>query len=212
MNSVPKPRSVIPYFDKLQIWLQDPAADGDLVRAARGCGRGGLYHEEKPARFDANFRQRIELRQPTEAGLLWVARHNDALMNRLEVALDYVFDCQSDRDTAFDFFHRYLVRRWHGKKQKIKLVRGCQKKHNGKRKASEVVGEAEEAETRYDAARAANKTISYREGFSRATGELHCLHLEWHLNGVRSLRSAGIHSPEGRIAAGVLRFIARHDE
>jgi hypothetical protein len=194
MNSVPKPRAVRPYFDKLQIWLPVPANDEELAQAKSGCGQGGLFSECKTARFDAKFQQRIELRQPTDAGLHWAAKHHDGLVNRLEVTLDYVFDCEADRDAAFNFFHRHLVRRWHGKKQKIKLVRGDSSRRSRKRSEPQLVEEIEVGETRYDAGRAPNKIVFYQEEFTRVTGELHCLHLEWHLNGVRSLRSAGIHS------------------
>jgi hypothetical protein len=75
--------------------------------------------------------------------------------------------------------------------QNIKLIRG---RKEGRKVKSEVVDEIEMAETRYDAWRAPNKICFYRDKPCRLTGEIHCLHLEWHLNGLRAVRRAGIES------------------
>jgi hypothetical protein len=189
-----RPTSVWPYFDKIQIWLRQPIdrATADMLR--KMCGRGGIYVDPLlGARFDRAYRQRIELRQPSPAALQWVANRPDALINRLEIALDYIFKDINQKDEAFDFLHRRLVRRWHGKKQKIKLVRSGKE-----RRKAELVDEddIETGQTRYDAGRAPNKIVFYRNQYSRITGELHCLHLEWHANGKKAVQALGIKTGE----------------
>jgi hypothetical protein len=158
-----------------------------IAELRRSCGRGGLYIDNRGARFDSVYRQRIELRQPSQLAFQWLAKRQDALINRVEIALDFVFEDINRRDEAFEFIHHHLVRRWHGKKQKIKLVRSS--KQN---RTPELVDEIGMGQTRYDAWRAPNKIVFYRNQFSRITGELNCLHLEWHLNGLRAVRNAGI--------------------
>lgn len=189
-----KPVSIYPYYDKVQVWLKRPASR-EVVKELRGqCGH--LYSDNHRARFDATYQQRLEFKQPTERALRWIAKREDALINRVEVALDFIFDTPAERDDTFEFLHRHLVRRWHGKTQKIKLVRSGAKSGKGKKGLPELVDEIEMGETRYDAGRAPNKIVFYRNQYSRITGELNCLHLEWHLNGVRPVSSAEIGSGE----------------
>ena len=88
------------------------------------CGRGSLFAENKPARFDFNLKQQLELRQPTYEALRWIASRNDVLINRVEVSLDFVFGGDEERDDAFEFLHRHLVRRWHRRHREVKLVKG----------------------------------------------------------------------------------------
>jgi hypothetical protein len=48
--------------------------------------------------------------------------------------------------------------------------------------------------------RAPNSIVFYQPGFSRITGELNVLHLEWRLNRLRSVRNAGIESGRDLLA------------
>ena len=186
--SYPTTTGVYSYFDKVQFWVHQPLNPATLAALKEQCGRGGIHADNNPARFDFRYRQRIELKQPSEDALRWLAGHDDALINRLEIAIDYVFENQTRKDVAFEFLHRHIVRRWHGRNQAIKLVSG---KRENKRQPR-VVDEIQDGETRYDAYRAPNKIVIYRNKHSRITGELHCLHLEWHLNLLKTVRGVGI--------------------
>jgi hypothetical protein len=136
---------------------------------------GHLHVGRQPARFDASFRQRLELKQPSARALRWIANREDALINGTEVAVDFVFANWAERDDALEFLHRHLVRRWHGQ-HRIRVLSGA-------------------AATRYDARRTArNVLVLYRQTFSRITGELCVLHLEWRANGSRAVRATGISS------------------
>jgi hypothetical protein len=75
-----------------------------------------------------------------------------------------------------------LLRRWHGRKQNIRIVKTSTEENRP-------------SGTRYDAARsAANVIVVYGQSHSRITGELNCLHLEWRVSGLNSVRNAGIRS------------------
>jgi hypothetical protein len=185
MNDVTPPQAARPYFDKVQIWLEQAIGNTEINALEKMCGQGGIYHENRPARFSSRFRQRIELRQPTDAALSGLGNYGRGLVNRLEVSIDYIFSSVEQCDAAFAFLHFHLVRRWHGQCQMVKLVGA----------GGRVVCEIGLDETRYDAGRAANKTVFYRTAASRITDEPHCLHFEWHLNGARAVAAAGIGSP-----------------
>ncbi|MFZ0846153.1 MAG: hypothetical protein WAM62_10205 [Pseudolabrys sp.] len=178
----PTPTGVHAYFDKIQFWVPTPLDRKTLSQLRKQCGRGGLFAANGPARFNARYRQRIELRQPSNQALQWLARRDDALINRVEITIDLTFNCLSDRDDTWEFLHRHIVRRWHGKNQEIRIVRG-------EKAQNDTVG------TRYDAGGwASNKIVFYPEEHSRMTGELNCLHLEWHLKGLKAVRAARIES------------------
>lgn len=113
----PSVKSVYGYFDKLQAWLQIPATKAELDELDRHCGRGGIYAENKSARFGRRWRQRIELRQPSDMALRWIADRDDALINRAEMAVDIAFDNPADRDDARYWLDHHIVRRWHRETQ-----------------------------------------------------------------------------------------------
>jgi hypothetical protein len=179
-----KPDGIWTYFDKVAVWLPYRVDSETLVTLQSQCGY--FSHKYEPARFDYRFKHRLVFRQPNDAALKWIASQTEALINQVEIAVDYTFVKKAFRNDAFEFLHRHLVRRWHGKLQKIKLVvKGRKKK---KLKPYEIEG----SPTRYDAYRAPNKTVLYRNKYSRITGELNCLHLEWHVNGKEAVRATGI--------------------
>ena len=172
------PIAVYPYFDKVQFWLKSPADRTTVARLRRHCGH--LHPDDRPARFGQGYRQRLEFKQPDEDALRWIAGQSDVLINRLEVTLDMIYPDQRALEDAGEFLERHLVRRWHGRTQKIKVV----------------------GKTRYDAPRGApNGMVMYPESYSRQTGELFCLHLEWRINNARAARGAGI-----RAGTDLLRF------
>jgi hypothetical protein len=131
------------------------------------------------------FRQRVQLTQPSALALRWLARRDDALINRVGIALDWIFDYPDVRNDVWKFLHWHLVRRWHGKKQEIRVYRP---------KGRVALDEGDETSgTRYDGGRKApNRIAWYKEHHSRITGELNCLHFEWRLNSLKAVRRVGI--------------------
>ena len=192
----PPPIGINPYIDKLQFWICRPLDDRELVVLRRICGRGKVRHFFRPAEFGDGYRQRIVVFQPPAGALRWLAERNDAKINQLEIAVDYVFETASHSDAAFEFLDRQIVRSWHRKNQVVKLVSGSNQKFRKDRPANSV----SHLPTRYDARRIApNKTVVYRNKYSRLTGEFNCLHLEWRLVGAKAARRMGLECGAGFI-------------
>jgi hypothetical protein len=182
--TLPSPIGAQGYFDKIPFWLRKPLDEKTLLWLTQQCGKGELFVADGSAPFRRGFCQRVELRQPSEKALRWLAKHNDALVNRAEIALDLVFKYQADTQEVWDYLHRHLVRRWHGRNQEIRVRRSAQR---GDDPGS--------LKTRYDAGRRApNLLVLYAEDHSRKTGELNCLHIEWRVKSLRAMRAAGINS------------------
>jgi hypothetical protein len=182
--TLPRPIGIYPYFDKMQFWVGWPLNQRTIASLRRQCGKGGLFVADGPAPFAGGFCQRVELRQPSERALRWLAQHNDALINQVEVTLDLVFEYRGNVEEAWDFFHQHLVRRWHRKSQEIRVVRSAPRDD-----------EPGACGTRYDAGRRVpNRLVLYADDHTRITGELNCLHVEWRLTGLKAVRAAGIES------------------
>ena len=180
----------------MQVWLRTPADPVTLANWENECGRGRLYAENKRPGFVGDYHQRVEFRQPSNTLLGWTAQLNHTLVNRVEVALDHVFANWAEVTDAQIYLHQHLVRRWHGKKQQIKIGRASKEPSADGRRGWEPVEEIEDALTRYDGPRrAANLVIAYIENYSRITGEPYCLHVEWRTKGARAVRGMGIYSP-----------------
>ena len=116
------------------------------------------------------------------------------MVNRVEVTLDIIVSDAKEQEETRAFMHRHRVRRWHHRAHKIIIGRGGEKDARGKRKF-EQVEDIDLAETRYDSPRRApNGMIDDKEDYCRITGDLNCLHIEWRLNNLRAVQSAGIRS------------------
>jgi hypothetical protein len=181
------PRAVEPYFDLIQVWRREPLDDATRAWLSGQCRH--LYLKNGAAQFDSRLRQRVDMKGLSEAGLTWLIAQKDAFLNRLEIALDLHFDDEDARDSTFEFFHRHLVRRHLRRTQEVRCYRGdgqtpCREYHPSL------------AQTRYDASRSApNRIVNYKQESSRITGEVtSLLHLEWRVNGVRTLGRLGIES------------------
>jgi hypothetical protein len=143
--------------------------------------------------FPLRYRQRVQLWQPSEEVPEWLSHRDDVLINRVEIALDCLFNCKAHRDDAWDFLHGHLVRRWHSRSQRIRIIQNDDQEEDG-------------FGTRYDAGRGSPNNIAfYEEGHSRVTGELSCLHLEWRLNQLKAVRTH-THSRRHRIGPHLLDF------
>ena len=180
----PAPTGVFAFFDKLVFWTPRPLDRTTLAKLEGWCG--SIDVRFRPARFNSHYKQRVELRQPPQAALKWLADQSDALINCVELALDLSFRSTADRDDAGDFVHQHLVRLWHGSKQSVRIYRpGPQ--------GGLFEPAANLNSTRYDAGRwSPNQIVIYKQDHCRVTGELNCLHLEWRLNRLKAVRAAGI--------------------
>jgi hypothetical protein len=173
------PSSVVPYFDCIVLWLRRPVDATTLRKLAKRCAH--LEHEERPGRWDRSFHQRLDFKQPNDDALRWIATRSDGIVNYVEVALDLAFPTAPDQLANRDYLDRHLVRRWHRRSQGIRW---------------EGDDRYDDELTRYDAPPAArNKIALYAQDYSRITGELNCLHLEWRLVGLEATRATGLSEP-----------------
>jgi hypothetical protein len=163
--------------------------DDEIRRWLLGQCRGFYCDSSKPARFDYRLRERIQLKGLSPDGLFWLASQQDAFINRIEIAIDILFNDPEAMDDTFEFFHRHLVRRHHRRNQKIR----CYHEEDGKPCREHQISRAE---TRYDGPRPApNLMTIYKQDSCRVTGQVApLLHVEWRANGIKAVRSLRIHS------------------
>jgi hypothetical protein len=163
------PAGIYSYIDKLQVWLRQPLARRNLAWLRGQCGM--LQVRNKPASFDWTYVQRLQLNQPTHEAIQFLSTVADLHLNYVEVALDWTFEDEDDRNAAIALVVRHHVKRWH-RDQGIRFVKWV---------------------TRYSGPRSApNVLATYHDKHCRITGELLCVHLEWRIRGVGAARRAGI--------------------
>jgi hypothetical protein len=192
---VKRPVAVYNFFDRIQAWMKRPVDQATLSRLRKLCG--DLHRDDQPAGFDYHYRQRLTFFQPQPEVLRWLAERHGVRINRVKIAIEYIYEDQNDRDNAFEYLHRHLIRLWHGRRQPIRIkMKSKRAPHRRPPTHGKLSG------TRYDAGpTAASLTAFYRAEYSRVSGELDALHLEWRAKGWRAVQRTGI-----RCAADLLRF------
>ena len=135
--------------------------------------------QQEPAKWDRDraYWVRLQLRQPSHLALQWLATLPDAVLNYLEIALDWIFASAQERDAAHALINKHHWKKWH-RDQQITF----------------------DQETRYTARRltaserrVASLLTNYRERRCRVCAEEDCCeHSEWRANGQIALRRAGL--------------------
>ena len=69
-----EPAAILRLFDKVQFWVLNPLHSKTISSLREQCGRGDIDVVNRPARFSARYRQRVELRQPSDKAIAWLAR------------------------------------------------------------------------------------------------------------------------------------------
>ena len=129
--------------------------------------------------------QRLQLKQPSREALQSLSTLDGAVLNSIELSLDWVFDDASSRNDAYDFVCRYHVKKYH-RDQGIRFVGGVTR-YSGPRKSPNVLA-------------------IYRDRASKVTGEVYCVHFDWRIKGAPALRRAGIASVADLIKLNHRRF------
>lgn len=183
---LPHPAAKYWYFDKIRIWLKERLPEWRIDWLREHC-RGGLYEEQERERkrWDPRYVMCLQLYQPDDEALRWLAKLGGVLLNYAECALDLVFNNKQEADAANELIRRYHIKRRHGS-QLVLFCRGI---------------------TRYSGPRrAANMLVMYCDKECRRTGEVYCLHLEWRMSGVQSLERAGLGTVEQLLEIDHHRF------
>ncbi len=186
------PSGIEAYPDCIRMWLPEPLQQEQLRWLKSECGHVKCRNGHKRWDRDRLYQQSIQLGQPSHEALQSLSTVEGVQMNYLELALDWMFDDEYQRDDAFEFVCNHLVKRWHGKQ----AVKFCKKtRYTGQRKV-------------------ANKLVSYADQPSRTTGELYCVHNEWRCNGDPSVTSGLYRFRAGLIevkSSAVLAGTADHE-
>jgi hypothetical protein len=165
---IPGPTAIYAFIDKVQVWLQQRLLKPELARLRKHCG--SLHYSNQPARFNPSFRQQLQLYQPRPDALQILTGRTDVHLNYVEVALDWIFDEEFDRDPAFAFLDRYHIKKYH-RDQGIRWKEGT--RYTGPRRAPTVLA-------------------AYADRECKLTGEVNCLHAEWRMHSHAALKRAGI--------------------
>lgn len=165
-----QPSDISAYVDCVHAWLPRRLSARELAWLAQHCE---VRVPKWRKRWDrVGHQQYIDLKQPTDAALHYLHSIGNVLVNYVEFALDWTFNYEDERDAAWSFTDRHIVKRWHRESQGIRYVKG----------------------TRYTAGRHGNSNlVGYADKPSRITGELYCLHIEYRMR-LRALRRIGISS------------------
>jgi hypothetical protein len=158
-------------LNKSSLWLPRRINAATLKTLRAHCGH--LHSTTSPARFDYGYIHRLSFTQPKDFVLEWIAEQDDALINFLEITLDFTYKNWAARDDAWYFLNEHATQPWQGS-QRV-FIDHREKKTHYQRNPS-----------------ARTNLVFYQEEHSRITGECHCLHLEMRLKGLRAVRSAGI--------------------
>ena len=165
------------YLDVVQTWLSKAITPGHARRLRRLCG--DLHVLEEPMRHNPKWVMRLQARQACRdylEALQKIEASQPILINYVELARDEC--CAGRREIEALHAHRcaHELRLWHPKRQDTRAY-------------------DDSRGNTYDAARKKARVLTrYMEEHCRITGELDCLHSEFRLMGVQSVRRAGIHA------------------
>ncbi|MGE0522113.1 MAG: hypothetical protein AB7O60_03635 [Variibacter sp.] len=186
-KSTIRPSGIYSYPDTITVWLRRDLTNSERAFFDANCAghfdlrRNGewvrvnrkLVHIWHP---DPAYCRRLQLYQPNTAALERLAALDDVRLTGVDVALDWVFDSEEERDAAYEAL----------------CLRHVKLNHSGHHVA--FVGDG--GTTRYSNQRhAPNNLAAYSDKICRVTGEVYCLHNEWRIKGNRALCRAGIRSP-----------------
>ncbi len=180
------PVGIYPYVDKVTVWLKRPLIQTETAWIAARCRgkveikRNGewIWISGRSTRVwhpNRAFQQRVQLYQPSDEVLEWLADRNDVRLTYFEPSLDLIFKNEEDWEDAYRFICKHHVKLYH-RTQKVAFVgeRGCTR-YSGPRKAPNVM-------------------VVYCDRPSKVTGEYNCVHFDWRIKGFDALCRAGIKS------------------
>jgi hypothetical protein len=166
------PSAIYSYFDVVRAWIKSPLSYEERVWLEARC-RGKFRRDDVEARFDRSYKQRLNLWQPTRASLELLGGRDDVHVNKVEVALDWVFEEEDALEFAYGFADQYLVKKYHRREHGINYFK----------------------ETRYTGPpRVRTKIVLYPDKPSRITGEVHCLHFDFRMLNRDAVRRCGLTS------------------
>jgi hypothetical protein len=176
---LPLPHGRYCYFDKVQIWLRTPLSVKQMRQIQRHCA--ALHVENDRCWWDWRYHQRLQICRPDASALRVLAVSNDtAVLNYIEIAVDFVFSHEGEVQLWLDAFKGGFLHPWHSRRMQVEAYPG-----GFSTRASPERGES----------RCGRWYNYYTDRPCRITGECDCFHFEGKYSGVQSLRRIGINHP-----------------
>jgi hypothetical protein len=166
-----RPVGIEAYPHLLKILRRQPFRNAEIEWLRAHCDsitRGRRVHN--PDRVDP---RRLRIVRPDAVALRWLKKQQQLWLHYVELALDWTFSTEHERETAYELIDRCFYKQYHRLSHHVGYERRT--RYTGPRKLPHVV-------TLYD------------DLHSRVTGEVYCVHLEWRTQGARALRRIGIYS------------------
>ena len=176
----------VPYIDRMTVWfLREPHFDMDYLE--QHCGQRPKLRNKKMRHSAAEFtrlvRYQLELFQPTQEALRYLARETENrvryYINYVEIPLDFIARMQENVKTIRRFFDRCWVKKWHVNKRLVRIAK------DDYDFSDDVF--ADTGTTYYSPRKATVNYVIYSDKPSKMNG-MPCCHLEVRLNGHPTLR------------------------
>jgi hypothetical protein len=176
---LPRAQARYCYLDKLQIWLRTPLSAKQMRQIDRHCAVS--YVENGDCWWDWHYTQKVQICRPDVSALRTLAALDDtAILNYIEIAVDFILRDEIEVDHWLDTFKNGFLHRWHDRRMCVEAYSG-----GFSTRASPERGES----------RRGRWFNYYADKPCRITGEVHCFHFEGKHCGVQFLRRIGIHHP-----------------
>lgn len=167
-----RPSAIEAFLDKLTIWAKPPLPDLEVQKLTRLCGGPVKITPIKwPLFFQGSqFPQRIDLHQPSRAALTLLIQRTGIHMTRVELALDWIFADAETLAEAHKLLHRHRL---------IKFQRRSGQFYSNN---PDLTWYAKRRSYRNGRVAPFNYA-TYSDFPCKTTGEVHCLHQEFRIQG-----------------------------
>lgn len=182
-----KPTGSYDYQDRIRFWLKTPLSKADEIRLRAMCDHLDL--RDRRARFDHRYIQLVTATRPSEAFLTMLKDRENLLLNYVEFSRDFIFQTEQECEAAFAFaIEHYIIKHRHGQRARLYIGKKSTSAYSGPRAATQVLA-------------------LYADQPCRMTGEAHCLHFDWRISRVQTLRRLGIDGISDLLAFNQTAFL-----
>jgi hypothetical protein len=179
--------------DAFAVWLRDPMPKAEATAALAPLCGGKPQIENRKARFDPAYRQRILLRQPSREAIEYLDQRNDVLFNYQELAQDLIYHTDEESKAAYQFYIAHVLK----KDRRGQSFKVC-------------LGEDGHTTAYSDQRKAKSVSLAYTT-HSKATGDP-ALHIEDRSKGPRMLKRKGSGSLKDLLSLEHLQFWQDHSQ
>jgi hypothetical protein len=182
-----RPSNVFAYTDRVIVWLKEPLSNSQLRRMRPQCDH---LRVDSSRNLYPEYKQQLVITRPRPDLLALLAARTDARVTYLEIALDWIFDDEDQKQRASTFLRDHILKPY--QRGQLRVVN----------KTADQLG------TLYSGSRrTVNNLVNYDDKPCRITGEVDCVHTEWRLREV-ALRRIGIWSIDDVLRIDLRRFWA----